>query len=201
MTKSTRWFAAGLLLGLLVSLAPACQSPCGPEICSGCCDSAGLCQTGLESAACGLGGGACTVCDGALICPTGECLKAMDSGDGGADGGSDGGTDAGLSAPTNPVSVTVALAMNPARLGRNTATVTLAGANGVPVDNATLQVDVYMPAMGHGSTEVPVVTNNGGGRYTVSKVTFTMQGTWRVTVTATAPGGLTGSQIYTYPVN
>lgn len=114
-----------------------------------------------------------------------------------ADGGLDGGTPA---VPTNPLVFAVTIVPDPARLGRNVLSVIIRGTNGVPVPNANLSVGVFMPAMGHGSSETPVVTVNGAGEYTVEHVTFTMQGTWRVTLTATA-GDLSGTTVLNYGVN
>jgi hypothetical protein len=101
---------------------------------------------------------------------------------------------------TNPLGLTATIAPDPPILGRNAMTVKVLSANGIPVVGCKLTVSVFMPAMGHGSSETPVVTEVGNGEYSVSKVTFTMYGQWRVTLTATR-GTLTGTQVLTYTVN
>ncbi len=111
--------------------------------------------------------------------------------------------DAGQTAngdPTNPLALTATIAPNPPQVGRNTLSVTIKGANGVPVTGATLKVKVFSPAMGHGSSETPVVTESGNGVYTVTRVTFTMVGQWQVTLDATK-GALSGTKVLDYTVN
>ncbi|MDP2273201.1 MAG: hypothetical protein Q8N23_19235 [Archangium sp.] len=60
-----------LLLGC--STTPA---PCGPEMCSGCCDSNGICQAGDVIDGCGTGGLACNVCVAAVgqVCSNMTCV-------------------------------------------------------------------------------------------------------------------------------
>jgi nitrogen fixation protein FixH len=81
----------------------------------------------------------------------------------------------------------VAAAFDPAppAAGRNTLVVDVADAAGNPVAGTTVVVDAQMPAHGHGSTEEPVVQEDGPGRYVAFPVTFQMAGSWVVTVTAT----------------
>lgn len=51
---------------------------------------------------------------------------------------------------------------------------------GTPVTGATIDVEPWMPGHGHGSTEVPVVSEDGDGWYTVSNVFYTMPGYWEL---------------------
>ncbi len=100
-----------------------------------------------------------------------------------------------------PMVFSAVITPNPARLGTNSIKLTLKGTNDVPVVDATLTVKVWMPAHGHGSA-APTVTNNGDGTYTLTGVSFTMYGTWTVTVTASAQvGAMTGTKVFSYAVN
>lgn len=53
-----------LLLAPLIVLQLGCTTtaPCGPDMCSGCCDSNGICQAGTTDDGCGSGGLNCNVC-------------------------------------------------------------------------------------------------------------------------------------------
>jgi nitrogen fixation protein FixH len=70
---------------------------------------------------------------------------------------------------------------------------------GAAMTSAQVTVNPQMPSMGHGSTEIPVVTEMGSGRYQAYPVTFQMPGTWEVTITATA-GAETGTTKVSYDV-
>jgi hypothetical protein len=83
------------------------------------------------------------------------------------------------------LTVTCALEVAPAVVGRN-ALIVAVTRDGVAVTDAVLTVDPQMPTMGHGSTETPVVTHEGGGIYRAYPVTLQMPGYWEVTVHATA---------------
>lgn len=77
-------FAVALTPLLSLSVFSCSSTPppatCGPAICNGCCDSAGVCQPGNEAPACGKGGAQCSASCGQV------------------DAGTDGGTDAGMTA-------------------------------------------------------------------------------------------------------
>src|SRR5438874_6761250 len=46
------------------------------SLCSGCCDSLGVCQTGLENSACGAPGKLCAACGSNMSCTsTGTCAN------------------------------------------------------------------------------------------------------------------------------
>ncbi|MHB8873736.1 MAG: FixH family protein [Myxococcaceae bacterium] len=202
--KTVRWLTLGLGIGVLLSFAPSCgqSGACGPLTCFGCCDATGLCVSGTTDAVCGSAGASCSACSGATLCAVGSCVAALPAGGddaGTGDGGTDAGYDAGIPTPTNPLGFTVTIIPDPARRGSNAMSVLIKSANDLRVPGATLTAQTWMPAMGHGSA-TPSVVEEGAGLYTVSNVSFTMGGTWEVTLTASAPGGLSGSQKYSYAV-
>ena len=69
------------------------------------------------------------------------------------------------------------------KVGQNVLSVQVADASGTAIAGAQVTVDPQMPAHGHGASEVPVVTDNGGGSYSASPVTLAMKGHWQITVT------------------
>jgi hypothetical protein len=84
-------------------------------------------------------------------------------------------------------------------VGQNAMIVTLTDEAGDPVVGATVTVDPQMPSMGHGSSEVAVVADNGDGTYRAFPVTFQMGGPWTVTIDAEA-GDATGQLVLDYNV-
>jgi hypothetical protein len=51
---------------------------CGPDICGGCCNDAGLCVGGASVTTCGAGGKACVSCAPAgQVCSNGECAAPV----------------------------------------------------------------------------------------------------------------------------
>jgi hypothetical protein len=82
----------GLVLGLLLAVAPSCGASnvgakqCDASSCAGgCCDENGACQPGNTLASCGRGGGACAACRVGQICQFSVCSNGI-----GASGGGDG---------------------------------------------------------------------------------------------------------------
>jgi hypothetical protein len=74
----------------------------------------------------------------------------------------------------------------PAR-GTNDVQLTLTRASdGTPVDGVSLDVQPWMPAMGHGSS-TPTVTAQGGGVYLVTEVYFYMPGAWELRTSISGP--------------
>jgi hypothetical protein len=68
--------------------------------------------------------------------------------------------------------------------------IVVAGADGVPVDDATIAVDGGMPAHGHGLPTAPQVTQAlGAGQYLLEGVKFNMSGDWVLNVSVTAAAG------------
>ena len=71
----------------------------------------------------------------------------------------------------------------PPSLGTNAIQLSITKASdGSPVDGLTLDVEPWMPSMGHG-TSTPTVTAQGGGVYLVTEVYLYMQGVWALRTT------------------
>jgi len=69
-------------------------------------------------------------------------------------------------------------------------TLTLTGADGVPVEGASVTIDGGMPMHGHGLPSAPQVTESlGDGRYLVEGVKFNMAGEWVINLAIEAPAG------------
>jgi hypothetical protein len=74
----------------------------------------------------------------------------------------------------------------PAR-GSSEAELTVTRTNdGATADGLDVAVEPWMPAMGHGSSVVPTVTPEGGGKYHVTGVYLFMPGTWELRITFTS---------------
>ncbi|MBL8933423.1 MAG: hypothetical protein JNM69_02660, partial [Archangium sp.] len=76
-----RWafFAFALLLSC------GTKPPCDRTSCSiGCCDSRGLCVSGLSDSACGERGAACEACPSSSVCQAGRCGALSGAGGGSA---------------------------------------------------------------------------------------------------------------------
>jgi hypothetical protein len=71
---------------------------------------------------------------------------------------------------------------NPPVTGNNTFDMHLMDANGEAVSGATVTVEPWMPAHGHGSSEEPKVEEKMDGMYTITDVVFTMPGHWEVRI-------------------
>lgn len=82
----------------------------------------------------------------------------------------------GLEAPTTPK-------LNAAQ----DLVVTLADAQGQPVDGASVYLDLTMPAMPMG-TNAPIAQPLGQGRYSAANVVMNMTGDWEITVVAEVDG-------------
>ncbi|MCB0221973.1 MAG: FixH family protein, partial [Chrysiogenetes bacterium] len=57
-----------------------------------------------------------------------------------------------------------------------------------PITGATIDVEPWMPSMSHGSTETPVVSEDGDGMYTITNIVFTMHGPWELRIDVSADG-------------
>jgi hypothetical protein len=64
---------------------------------------------------------------------------------------------------------------------------------GAPVDGLAVDVEPWMPAMGHGTSVMPSVLAEGDGTYRADHVALFMPGTWQLRVTL-------GSESLTVPV-
>jgi YtkA-like protein len=68
--------------------------------------------------------------------------------------------------------------------------ISLRGADGAPVENATLTVDGGMPQHHHGLPTSPAVTAHlGDGRYRLEGVKFHMSGWWELRLAIETPAG------------
>jgi len=77
----------------------------------------------------------------------------------------------------------------PAR-GRNRFELSIESTEGdEPIEGLTLSMTPFMPAMGHGSSTVPAITELGGGKYEVDDVVLAMPGRWelRTTISGSEP--------------
>jgi hypothetical protein len=72
-----RWASLGMMLGLLVALAPGCAKKCGPDSCAGCCDATNACVTAVTDTACGVNGAACGACSATQSCQAGACVDKV----------------------------------------------------------------------------------------------------------------------------
>lgn len=90
----------------------------------------------------------------------------------------------GASTPTTtsskPVNITVETIPSPATTGDAELVMTIADANGQPIDGA--MVDVSVDHTGHsGMSMSGLATEQGGGKYAIN-ANFNMSGTWKLTV-------------------
>jgi hypothetical protein len=58
--------------------------------------------------------------------------------------------------------------------------------DGSPVDGLTMTIVPWMPAMGHGTPIVPMITPLGGGAYQLDDVDLFMAGLWQLRTKTTA---------------
>lgn len=108
--------------------------------------------------------------------------------------GSDAGTDAGQVSAAVSVGTAVSASgkhrvevlssMTPLRRGVQAFQVRITdAASGKPVSGVTLAVQPWMPAMGHGISEVPRVTARDPGTFEVSDTDLFMPGVWELRFT------------------
>jgi protein SCO1/2 len=76
----------------------------------------------------------------------------------------------------------VKLADNGLKNGPNSFELLLRDRSGRPVEGAQLKVTPWMPTMGHGVWEKPVVKELGGGAYHVENVVIIMGGVWELRI-------------------
>lgn len=79
------------------------------------------------------------------------------------------------------IQLTLRTEPSPVTTGTNVFFVTVKDADGAPLTEARVGVDVFMPAHGHGSSGDPETTEIGEGEYRIDDVIFQMPGDWRVT--------------------
>jgi hypothetical protein len=68
------------------------------------------------------------------------------------------------------------------KVGMNAADIILHDRNDRDVPGAEITVTPWMSSMGHGVFEKPVVTERGGGLYTVEDIRFSMEGPWELKI-------------------
>lgn len=109
--------------------------------------------------------------------------------------------DAPLSRATDGGTFTVELrpSGNALKLGPNTLDLVLTDRAGKPVAGAEIAVTPWMPSMGHGVWEKPVVTDRGRGSYQVGNVAIIMGGDWELRLTV-AKGGKKERVVFSYQV-
>ena len=73
-------------------------------------------------------------------------------------------------------------------MGVNTVEIIIHHATGGDVAQADLTVTPWMPSMGHGVMEKPLITERGGGLYSVDNVVLSMTGNWQIKVKITKDG-------------
>jgi len=83
-------------------------------------------------------------------------------------------------------------------MGVNTVEIIVHHATGGDVAQADLTVTPWMPSMGHGVMEKPVVTERGGGLYSVDNVIFSMVGHWQLQVKV-AKDGKEDTAVFEFP--
>jgi hypothetical protein len=66
--------------------------------------------------------------------------------------------------------------------GDNALGIELRDAKGSPVEHATIAIEPWMPAHGHGSHVQPKLSELGGGAYRAEDIYFTMPGAWELTL-------------------
>jgi protein SCO1 len=84
-------------------------------------------------------------------------------------------------------------------MGPNSLDIVLRDRLGQGVEGAQLTVTPWMPAMGHGVWDKPLVQERGGGRYHVQNVTIIMEGVWELKV-AVNKGQLADRGVFSFTV-
>jgi protein SCO1/2 len=85
------------------------------------------------------------------------------------------------------------------KIGLNTLDLVLRDRLGAGVEGAQLTVTPWMPTMGHGVWEKPVVRERGGGNYHVDNITVIMAGTWDLKV-AVQSGAQKDTAVFSFEV-
>jgi hypothetical protein len=83
-------------------------------------------------------------------------------------------------------------------MGVNTVEIIVHDATGGDVAEANLTVTPWMPSMGHGSMQKSIVTERGGGLYSVDNVVLSMTGHWQLQV-AIAKDGNEDTVVFEFP--
>lgn len=95
---------------------------------------------------------------------------------------------ASFRAEGRPLAIELRTAPNqPPERGSICAELRVADADGAPRDDLAIDVVPWMPAHGHGSNVVPVVTARGEGVYRIESLDLSMPGTWELCFAFKAP--------------
>jgi hypothetical protein len=111
-------------------------------------------------------------------------LAACSGSSGGQAGPCSGSPVATVPSKSGALTVAVCLSQEPPYAGDLNAELTITQTSGnTPVDGLTLQVVPWMPQMGHGTSVVPTIEAEGGGKYLVNNLYLFMSGTWALQTT------------------
>jgi len=93
-----------------------------------------------------------------------------------------------VSSQSGGLTIDVRTAPQPPVRGTNEVELTVTGAtDGLARDGLAIAVEPWMPAMGHGTSIVPTITPETGGKYLVSDVDLFMPGLWQLRLNITGP--------------
>ena len=73
---------------------------------------------------------------------------------------------------------TFTLAPSPPTIGKNRVDATLADAAREPLVGAELDVELWMPAHGHGASSTPNAIESAPGQYQIDEIVYEMPGEW-----------------------
>lgn len=76
---------------------------------------------------------------------------------------------------------------SPPTMGEDTFEMAITNSEGEPVTGLTLTVVPWMPAMDHGTSTVPTVSESPPGTYVISNVDFFMAGVWQLRTAISGP--------------
>jgi len=76
---------------------------------------------------------------------------------------------------------------SPPAQGEDTFEMAITDSQGVPVTGLTLTVVPWMPAMGHGTSTVPTVSESPPGTYVIGDVDLFMAGVWQLRTAISGP--------------
>ena len=88
----------------------------------------------------------------------------------------------------NLYSLELVIPDKPLKMGVNAVEIIVHHATGGDVAQADITVTPWMPSMGHGVMQKPLVTERGGGLYSVDNVIFSMVGHWQLQVKVAKDG-------------
>jgi hypothetical protein len=107
----------------------------------------------------------------------------------------------GINSEQGFYSVDVQSAANPVMVGKNNMTVTIRDVKSMKPLERKLNIEAlpWMPAHEHGSSNKPIITYLGKGKYRIEEITFTMPGDWDVYLKI-QDGGNEDSVVFNVPV-